>query len=239
MAREQALHHHIARAGLGLAAGVLLAVVTAAPALADPAAVGWSISPKSKTVTYGQGVLIKGVLKSGETPVNGLWVDFGQATTHAGSYEVVYKITTPAADLTGTYQIMIVPLKTMYYRLRWPGDTAYAAAESDVVPVQVAPALGAPANGTSITAGKKFSIKGSVEPGSPGGPGVKIKAYRQKGDGSWKGYKTYAAKVSGTQYAQSVAITQTGKFKFKAVSVAGAEFAAGESGFGRVLTVKQ
>ena len=118
------------------------------------------------------------------------------------------------------------------------GDTTYAARDSDVVPVQVMPLLGAPANGTSITAGKKFTVKGSVEPGTPAGPAVKIKAYRQKGDGSWVGYKTYSAKVSGTQYSQSVAIADTGKYKWKAVSVASVKFAAAQSGFGKVLTVK-
>ena len=133
-----------------------------------------------------------------ERAIPGLWVDFGQATTSSGSYEIIYKITTPLAAESTKYEVAVIPKQTMYYRFQWAGDAAYAASNSDTIPVQVMPALGAPGNGTTITVGKKFSIKGSVTPGAPGGPAVKIKAYRQKGDGSWAGYKTYATRISGT-----------------------------------------
>jgi len=239
MMRVRALHNRWVGAGLTAVAAVALLALTAAPVFADPAATSWTVDPKSKTVTYGEAVLLSGTLKSGATTIPGLWVDLGQGTTAVGSFEIIYKITTPQASGTARYEVAVIPHKTVYYLFRWGGDATYAASDSDVIPVQVMPALGAPTNGTSITVGKKLTVKGSVTPGAPGGPAVKIKAYRKKGDGSWTGYRTYAGKVSGTQYSQSVTIARTGKFKFKAVSVAGTEYAAGQSGFGRVLTVKQ
>jgi hypothetical protein len=238
MTRKQTLNNRWARMGLIMVAAAMLAIVPAAPAFAAPAATSWTVTPTSKIITYGQVVLLSGTLKSGGAAVPGLWVDLGQATATSGSYEVVYKITTSLSAASTRYEVAVIPRESMYYRFQWVGDATYAARDSDVIPVQVMPVLGAPGNGTTITAGKKFSIKGSVTPGAPGGPAVKIKAYRQKADGSWAGYKTYATTISGTQYAHSVAITQTGKFKFKAVSVASTRFVAGASGFGKVLTVK-
>jgi hypothetical protein len=214
------------------------AALAPAPAFAEPAATSWTVTPTSKIITYGQTVLLSGTLKSGGAGIPGLWVDLGQATTSSGSYEVIYKITTPSTTDSKKYEVAVMPRESMYYRFGWPGDAAYGPSTSDVIPVQVMPVLGAPGNGTTISAGKKFSIKGSVTPGAPAGPAVKIKAYRQKADGSWAGYKTYATTISGTQYSHSAAITQTGKFKFKAVSVASAKYAAGASGYGKVLTVK-
>ena len=191
-------------------------------------------------MTYGQGAILNGVLRSGDVALGALWVDFAQATTEAGSYEVVYRVTTSQSGYaTGTYSVAVLPSQTTYYRFQWAGDEAYAASDSDVIPVQVKPSLGKPSGPSSVKVGKKLTVMGSVKPGAPSGPAVKIKAYRQKNNGTWVGYKTYASKISGTKYSQAVKITKTGKFKFKAVSVASAEYAAGGTGYGKVTTVKK
>ena len=52
-------------------------------------------------------------------------------------------------------------------------------------------------------------------------------------------YKNYSAKVSGTQYSASVKPNHTGKYKFKAVTAASASYAAGESSYSSVTTVKK
>ena len=221
-------------------ATVALVLLAASPAFAAPAPTSWTVSPETATVTYGHGVILNGTLKSGDVALGGLWVDFGQATTEAGSYEVLYKVTSPSGPYaTGQYSIAVMPLQTTYYRFQWTGDADYEAGNSNVIPVQVKPSLGAPTYPSSAKVSKKFTVSGSVKPGAPTGPVVKIKSYRQKSNGNWVGYKTYATKISGTEYSQSVTITKTGKFKFKAVSVESAEFAAGESGYGKVLTVKK
>jgi hypothetical protein len=61
--------------------------------------------------------------------VGGLWVDFAQATTTSGSYEVLYKVTTAAgAYYSGTYSVAVMPLQTTYYRFQWAGDSKYGPA---------------------------------------------------------------------------------------------------------------
>jgi hypothetical protein len=226
--------------GLTAMAAVVLVVLLAAPAFAaDPVETTWSVSPKSDVITYGDALFLSGEIKVKSTgsPIVGLhWVEFGQGTNQSDALEIVYQITTPNGSTK--YAVGVKPLRNMFYRFKWAGSAEFAASDSAFIPVQVAPAIGSPVNGTSISVNKKFTVKGSVEPGASGGPAIKIKAYRQKGDGSWTGYKTYSAKVSGTEYSQKIAITQTGKFKFKAVSLDSAKWAAGASGFGKVLTVK-
>ena len=123
--------------------------------------------------------------------VGGLWVDFAQATTDSGPYEVVYKVTSPAgpyATGVGEYSIAVMPMQTTYYRFQWEGDANYQAADpSDVVPVQVKPSLGKPSCPSSVKkSGHKFTVSGSVKPGAAVSPAVKIKAYRYNGHGYYR-----------------------------------------------------
>jgi hypothetical protein len=239
MENERHERYLIKRGGLAVAIIVLLTVALAAPALAA-APTEWTVSPTSTILTYGQGVILNGTLMSNGAAVGGLWVDFAQATTTSGSYEVMYKVTAPTGPYaTGTYSIAVIPMQTMYYRFQWEGDADYLGSASDTIPVQVKPSLGKPSCPSKVKKSKKFTIKGSVKPGQGVSPAVKIKSYRKKANGAWVGYKTYGSKVSGTQYKASIKITRTGKFKFKASTGNSAAFAAGLSSYSRVLTVKK
>ena len=239
MENERHERHLITKGGLAVAIIVLLLVALAAPALAA-APTEWTVNPTSKIITYGQGVILNGTLMSNGAAVGGLWVDFAQATTQSGSYEVMYKVTAPSGPYaTGTYSIAVMPMQTMYYRFQWEGDADYLASDSDVIPVQVKPSLGKPSCPSSVKKNKKFTVKGSVKPGQGVSPAVKIKAYRQKNNGAWVGYKTYGSKVSGTKYTASIKISKTGKFKFKASTANTAAFAAGLSSYSKVLKVKK
>lgn len=223
-----------------VAVAVALVLLAATPALAAPAPTSWQVSPESKVLTYGQGVILTGTLTSGAAAVGGIWVDVYQATTETGSADFVCKLTSPTGPYaTGAYSTAVMPSRTMYYQFRWAGDADYEASNSDVIPVQVKPALGKPSCPSSVKVDKKVTVKGSVKPGEPSAPVVKIKSYRKNKNGAWTGYKTYGTKISGTQYSQSITITKTGKYKFKVVSVDSAEYAAGESGYSTVLTVKK
>ncbi len=222
------------------AAAVVLVGMLAAPALAAPAPTTWTVNPASKTITYGQGVTLNGTLMSAGAAVAGLWVDVGQATTQAGSYDVMFKVTAPAGPYaTGTYSIAVMPLQTMYYRFQWAGDSTYAAMNSDVIPVHVKPSLGKPTCPSSVKSGKKFTVKGTVKPGQGVSPAVKVKAYRKGSNGSYGFYKTYSSTVSGTQYKATIKITKTGKYKFKASTGSNAQFVSNLSSFSRVLTIKK
>jgi hypothetical protein len=239
---DRELHHHglLRRGGLFVAIALALIALLATPALAAPATTAWTVSPASKIITYGQGVTLNGTLMSNGAAVGGLWVDFAQATTQSGSYEVLYKVSAPSGPYaTGTYSIAVMPLQTMYYQFRWLGDDTYGASNSDVIPVQVKPSLGKPSCPSSIKSGKKFTVKGTVKPGEGISPAVKVKAYRKNSSGAYTAYKTYSSKVSGTQYKATIKISKTGKYKFKALTGGNAQFAANTSGFSRVLTVKK
>jgi len=218
---------------------VVLVAVLVAPAVAAPAPTTRQVSSASKTTTYGQGVVLNGTLKSGGVALGGLWVDFAQATTQANSCEGIYKVTTAGGAYSrGTQSIAVMPLQTMYYRFKWPGDSTYAAGNSDVVPASVKPSLGRPFCPTSAKPGKYFTAKCSVKPSAPTGPAVKIKAYLQR-NGSWDLHKSCNATISGNQYSASIKPSHTGKYKFKAVSSSSAAFAAAESGYGSVTTAKK
>jgi hypothetical protein len=228
------------RAGLAIAILVALTVVLAAPALAAPAPTTWTVSPASKTITYGQGVILNGTLMSNGAGVSGLWVDFAQATTSGGSYTVMYMITAPDGPYaTGTYSIPVMPVQTTYYRFQWAGDVHYLASNSDVVPVQVKPSLGKPSCPSSVKSGKKFTVKGTVKPGQGVSPAVTIKAYRRSGSGAYVFYKNYSSTVSGTQYKATIKISKTGKYEFKASTGGTAQFAANQSSPSRAVTIKK
>jgi hypothetical protein len=227
--------------------GVVIAVavaaligLAAAPAFATPPATTWQVSPSSAAITYGGGVILNGTLTSGQAAVGGKWVELQQGTTEAGSFQVLQMVTTSeGAYSTGQYSLAVMPSRTTYYRFSWPGDADYAASTSDVVPVTVKPALSKPTCPSSVKGGTKFTVQGSVKPGAPDGPAVKIKSYRKKSNGSWVGYKTYGAKGSGTQYKATFAINDTGTFKFKASTADSASFAAALSSYSAVITVKK
>jgi hypothetical protein len=235
----------ISRHGLGrglalVAVTAALLVLLASAALAAPPATTWQVSPSSAAITYGGGVILNGTMTSGQAAVGGKWVEFQQGTTAAGSFQVLYMVTTPEGPYaTGQYSVAVMPAQTTYYRFSWPGDADYAASVSDVVPVLVKPSLGKPSCPSSAKKDKKFTVQGSVKPGAPGGPAVRIKSYRKKNNGSWVGYKTYSAKVSGTQYSSKFAIGDAGTFKFKASTADSATFSAALSAYSAVISVEK
>jgi hypothetical protein len=244
--KAQGKRSRTARLAVVVAAIVVLAAVLVAPALAAPALAAtptsWTVSPTSKIITYGQGVTLNGTLMGNGAAIGGLWVDFAQATTTSGSYEVLYKVTSPTGPYStnvGVYSIAVMPLQTTYYRFQWAGDSTYGPSNSDAIPVQVKPSLGKPTCPSSVDSGHKFTVSGSVKPGAPTGPAVHVKAYRKNSSGVYASYKTYDATISGTTYKASIKISKAGKYKFKATTGSSARFAANETGFSSVLTVKK
>ena len=232
-------HSLTARLVVVAAAVVVLAALLVAPALAATPT-SWTVSPTSKIITYGQGVTLNGTLTSNSVAVGGLWVDFAQATTTNGSYVVMWRVTAPDGPYaTGTYSIAVMPLQTTYYRFQWAGDSTYGPSNSDAIPVQVKPSLGKPTCPSSVDSGHKFTVSGSVKPGAPTGPAVHVKAYRKNGSGHYVSYKTYDTTISGTTYKASIKISKAGKYKFKATTGSSARFAANETGFSSVTTVKK
>ena len=211
-----------------------------APAVAAPAPTTWQVSPTSKTITYGQGVTLNGTLMSGGVAVGGLWVDFAQATTQSGSYEVLYKVTTSAgAYSTGTYSVAVMPLQTMYYRFQWAGDATYAASNSDVIPVQVKPSLGKPSRSRRRSSGQEVHGQGHRQAGRGRRAGREDQGLpRRTARGSTFTTRPTTPRSPGREYKASIKISKTGKYKFKATTAASAQFAANETAE-QLLTVKK
>ena len=88
--------------------------------------------------------------------------------------------------------------------------------------VKVKPVLGKPACPSSIKAGKKFTVSGSLKPRYPAGSkNVKVKAQRYA-SGKWKAYKTYTATTadsgSYSKYSVRLSISKKGKYRFYATT---------------------
>ncbi len=91
-------------------------------------------------------------------------------------------------------------------------------------PSRSSPRSAKPTCPSSVKKSKTFTVKGTVQPGAPGGPAVKIQTYR-KLNGSWSRYKSaYSTSRSGAKYSVKIKIKATGKFKFKATVATSATF---------------
>ena len=116
--------------------------------------------------------------------------------------------------------------RTTYYRFVFEGTDTYATVTSDTLTVKVKPVLGTPTCPSSVKTSKSFTVKGTVAPGAPSGPAVKIQAYR-KHDGKWSKYKSaYSTTRSGINFSVKIKIKDTGTFKFKATVAASSKFVA-------------
>jgi len=160
-----------------------------------------------------------------------------QATSGSGPWSLVKAVTNTGA--TGDYSLAVTPLQTTYYRFVFDAAGPYLTSTSNVLTVQVKPVLSTPTGPTSIKKNKSFTVKGTVQPGAPGGPSVKIQIYR-KHDGKWSKYKSaYSTTRSGTKYSAKLKINATGKFKFKATIATSSQFVGVTSSYSKVLTVKK
>ena len=116
------------------------------------------------------------------------------------------------------------PTQLTYYRFIFLAAGGYDAAPSNVLVIQVRPALGVPTVPKSAKVNKNFTVYGSLKPHFPAGAKtVKLRAYRYNGH-SWVSYKTYKAtnfnNGSYTKYKLSVKIAKKGKYRFKASTAA-------------------
>jgi 5-hydroxyisourate hydrolase-like protein (transthyretin family) len=200
---------------------------------------GLTASPGETTVTVGDAATLTAVLTDTDAslPIGGQTVRVEQATSDSGPWSLVQTVTNDGT--TGSYSLAVVPLQTTYYRFVFAASDTYAASASDALAVRVKPVLGAPTGPTSIKKNQSFTVRGTVKPGAPAGPGVKILIYR-KHDGNWSKYRTaYSTTRSGTRYSVKLKINAAGNFKFKAAIATSSKFVGVSSSYSKVLTVKK
>ena len=125
-------------------------------------------------------------------------------------------------------------------------DVVTASTDTDTVRVllqaPVTPTLGTPSCPKSVKHGRQFKVYGTLIPHFDAyAKTVRVKAYRYV-SGEWKLAKSYATinTDSGiyTKYTATVTLAKTGKYHFKASTVATTQFNAAVTGFSRTLTVK-
>ena len=160
-----------------------------------------------------------------------------QATSTGGPWSLLQAVTTDATS--GACSLAVTPQQTTYYRFVFEGTGNYAAVTSNTLTVKVKAALAKPTCPASVKKSKTFKVKGTVRPGAPSGPVVKVQTYR-KLNGKWSKYKSaYSTSRSGANYSVKIKIKATGKFKFKATVATSAKFVGVTSSYSRVLTVKK
>jgi hypothetical protein len=195
-------------------------------------------SPAETTVTIGAGATLSGVLMNTDdtVPLGGQAVRVEQAASDSGPWSPAGVVTSDVT--TGAVTFSVIPTQTTYYRFVFEATDTYAASQSGALTVKVMPVLGTPTCPKSIKKNKSFTVQGTVQPGAPGGPAVKIQAYR-KHNGSWSKYKSaYATTLSGTKYSVKVKINAKGKFKFNATITTSSQFVGVTTGYSKVMTVK-
>jgi hypothetical protein len=217
-----------------LAGLALLVVMLAAPlALAEPAETTLTMGATPTTIDWAQPWALTGELTSGGAAIPDASVDL-QASIDNGDTWATLEGLVPAAgtstyssNVTGTYQ-------KMQFRLFYAGDGVnYESSYSEPVTVTPRVKLGTPVAPASVAAGSKFTAYGSLKPQQPkGSKTVKIKCYLKK-SGNWVLKKTVSAtnadKGSATRYSARFSLGK-GSWKLVAYSPATAKYAKTTSG---------
>jgi len=226
---------------------VVAAAVAAAPAAALPTPTVLTVSAQSPTVTWGSTAILNGVLQTTVDPIQP--VDRQQVRVEYSEFTNVFPwplaitVTNDAAPYTsGEYTHSWQATRTYYWRMNYEGTDEWGAYVGNYVLVKVAPAIGKPGCPSSIKAGKKFTVSGSLKPKYPSGAKtVTVKAQRYSG-GKWRSYKSYAAtnadSGSYTKFSVKVSISKKGMYRFYGTTQVTSTLAAGRSADSRSLQVK-
>jgi len=232
---------------LFLLAAVVAAGVAAVPASAAPTPTTLTAKAQASTIVYGKKTVITGTLATAEDPplpVGGQWVDVYYGLSASGPWNLLAQVTTDAAQYaTGQYAAAVVPTQHTWYYFGFAGTGAYAAIPSNIIDIQVRPALGKPNTPRTVRHGTKFTVWGTLKPHfTAGARTVKVKVYRMNSHRKWVWYKTVAAKNydyrTFTKYKVSLKLTRSGTYRFRAITLATASWAAGKSVSSRWLTVR-
>jgi hypothetical protein len=249
MKNAQGKRSHLARMAVTVAVVLVAVAVLAGPALAAADHTEFTTTyANNAVVNYGGGTLISTVLMDTTQgmALGGLFVDVEQSTVGAsGPWDALYIVTTgTGAYDSGTYTGPVVPMQNTWYHFVWAGSPAYATSTSEVLAVQVKPLLGKPSCPAKVKHGKKFTVKGTLNPMFQAGTQtVTIKAFKMKKNHKWGALKkTYMATngqyMGYTPYSVKIKFSKKGKYRFQALTATTATWAAVSTGYSRTLTVK-
>ena len=202
-----------------LAVGVL-----AAPALAAPAPTSITPSAGATTLTYGAGTTLSATLwdTANDVALGDLVLKVEQATaSETGPWSTLYWVTAPGGPYaTGVYTGPVIPAQTTWYRFVFEGTAEYATTTSTAVRIGIRPNLGRPYSSLRVKRGKRFTVRGLLQPQFPAGDRtVTVTAYRYV-NRAWVKYKSYRAtnfdRMANTQYRCTIALAKKGAYRLKA-----------------------
>jgi len=177
--------------------------------------------PANRTIDYGSAATLSGSLKSVPgSPLSGRSVELlssadGSKWTKKG---------TATTSANGTYAFTVKPQSKTYYKVNFLGDPNNFRGFSNVMSVNVRPAVGTPVAPKTVKRGRSFTVYGSLKPGHAAGTKpVRIYRYRKVG-GKWKnrGYVTAKAySYNGyTRYKVKLKLTTSGSWRLRAYAPA-------------------
>jgi hypothetical protein len=187
-----------------------------------PAPARQKITVAPTTITYGSSASVKGVLTDlGGVPLAGLTTRLQSRSPGSATWTTVSTLTTSS---TGTVSTSVKPSANREYRLLSDATSAYAAAPSAAVRVNVRQKVTAALSASSIRLGQTVTIKGSVAP-NHAGKSVTLQWYYS---GAWHTAKT-ATLTSTSTYSFSYRPGSKGTRTLRVYRPADADHAAGNS----------
>jgi hypothetical protein len=174
------------------------------------------------TITYGSSASVTGVLTDIDgVPLAGRTTRLQSRPPGTATWTTVATLTTSS---TGTVSTSVKPSANLEYRLVSDATSAYAAASSAAVLVQVRQQVTAALSASSITLGQSVTIKGSVAPNHAGQSVDLQYSY----SGAWHTVKT-ATLTSTSTYSFSYWPGSTGTRSLRVYRPADADHADGTS----------
>jgi hypothetical protein len=179
-----------------------------------------TVSPT--TITYGASVSVKGVLTDlNGVPLAGLTTRLQSRSPGSTTWTTASTLTTSS---TGTVSTSVKPTANREYRLVSDATSAYAAAASAAVRVNVRQKVSAVLSASSIKLGQTVTIRGTVWPNHHGKPVVLQWYY----SGAWHTAKT-ATLTSTSTYSFSYKPGSKGTRQLRVYRAADADHVAGTS----------
>jgi hypothetical protein len=174
------------------------------------------------TITYGSSASVTGALTDVDgVPLAGATTRLQSRSPGAATWTTVSTLTTSS---TGTVSASVKPSANREYRLISDATSAYAAASSATVLVQVRQKVTAALNDSSITLGQSVTITGSVAP-NHAGQTVILQRYSS---GTWQTVKS-ATLTSTSTYSFSYKPGSAGTRTLRVYRPADAGHASGTS----------
>lgn len=229
-----------------LLAVLVVGLVAAPAAFAAPTPTTLTLEAQSASVNWSATAVLTGVLQTVEDPplpVDNQLIQVQYATSATALvWTTAATITnTPAEYGTGEYTYSWAAARNYYWRMKFDAAGSYAGSTSSVVYVKVKPIIGKPSVPSSIKAGKKFTVSGSLKPKYAAGSKTVTVNIQRYQSGKWKSYKTYRATNanSGTysKYSVKISISKKGKYRFYGTTANTSNLSAGKSAYSRTLKV--